>query len=402
MKDKIKVLITITIFSLFVLLQSCTNDYPPSLYNPNEKFKPDPQITAVQPADSAFAGVDTLTITGKNFSAVAEENDVYFNGQKGTVLSSTTTLLRVIPANVISDSIKIQIRVKGALKFAEYSPYKLQPIFVEIGGFDDYDDPYGIAVDKDENVYVSLNAKPVKKIAPDGTVSDYSKLIRGLATHMKWAPDGGIYYVFGLQYLLKIKPGGGGDALFAVLPGGAFDLDLDQDGNIYCGGGGNAIYRVASDKSVKTVKKYPEIYINAVRIFNGYVYVAGKYTGKDTTHIMNGIWRNQILNGVDTLGATELVLDFDKYFFGNQIMSIAFSQDGKMLIGTDQEEGILVLHKSGSLSPLYKGILGPSIYTITWGNGKYIYVTRKNTDVKKRRVLKINTRMKGAPYYGRQ
>jgi hypothetical protein len=401
MKDKIKVLITITIFSLIILLQSCTNDYPPSLFNPNEKFNPDPQITAIQP-DSAFAGVDTLTITGKNFSTVVEENDVYFNGEKGTVLSSTATSLRVVPANVISDSIKIQVHVKGALKFAEYSPYKLQPIFVEIGGFDDYDDPYGIAVDKDENIYVSLNGQPVQKIARDGSVSDYSKLIRGLATHMRWASDDGIYYVFGLKYLLKIKPGGGGDALFAVLPGGAFDLDLDQDGNVYCGGGGNAIYRVAPNKSVKTVKKYPEIYISAVRIFNGYVYVAGKYTGTDTTHIMNGIWRNEILTGVDSLGATELVLNFDKYFVGNQVMAIAFSQDGEMLIGTDQAEGILVLHKNGSLTPLYPGILGPDIYTIVWGNGNYIYVTRKNTDVSKRRVLKINTREKGAPYYGRK
>ncbi len=401
MKDKIKVLITIAILALVGFFQGCSNDYPPSLYDPNEKFNPDPQITSIQP-DSAFAGVDTLTITGKNFSAKVEDNAVYFNGEKGEVVSSTTTQIKVIAANVISDSVKIQLRVKGALKFAEFYPYKLEPIFIEIGGFDDYDDPFGIAVDKDENVYVALNGQPVQKVTPDGDVSDYSKLIRGLATHMRWAPDGGIYYVFGLQYLLKINPGGGGDGLFAVLPGGAFDLDLDEDGNIYCGGGGNALYRVAPDKTVKTVKEYPEIYINSVRIYDGYVYVAGKYTGTDTTHIMNGIWRNKILAGEDTVGTTELVLDFDKYYFGNQVMAITFSEDGDMLIGTDQEEGILVLHKNGNLSPLYPGILGPDIYTMVWGNGNYVYVTRKNIDVTKRRVLRINTRRKGAPYYGRK
>ncbi len=401
MKNKVKVLISIAIFSLLVFLQSCSNDYPPSLFDPNEKFNPDPQITSIKP-DVAFAGVDTLTITGKNFSAEKDDNAVYFNGEKGTVVSSTTTEIKVIAANVIDDSVKIQIRVKNALKFAEYYPYKLEPIYVEIGGFDDYDDPYGIAVDKDENVYVSLNGQPVQKITPNGDVSDYSKLVRGLATHMRWGPDGGIYYVFGLQYLLKINPGGGGDGLFAVLPGGAFDLDFDADGYIYCGGGGNAIYRVAPDKSVKTVKKYPWIYINSVRVYDGYLYVAGKYTGTDTTQIMNGIWRNKILAGVDSLGATELVLNFDNYYYGSEIMAITFSEDGDMLIGTNQDEGILVLHKNGSLTPLYPGILGPDVYTMVWGNGDFIYVTRKNTDVTKRRVLKINTRKKGAPYFGRQ
>ncbi len=401
MNKKVKVFTTLAVFLMAFALQNCSNDYPPSIYDPNEEFKPDPVITAVEP-DTAFAGVDTITISGKNFSSVAEENAVYFNGMKGTVVSSTETQIKVIPANIIGDSIKIQLRVQGAVKFAVYEPYVLEPIYVEIGGFDDYDDPFGIAVDKDENVYVSLNGQPVQKITPTGDVSDYSKLIRGLATHMRWAPDGGIYYVFGLQYLLKINPGGGGDGLFAVLPGGAFDLDLDEDGNVYCGGGGNAIYKVAPDKSVKTVKEYKDIYINAVRIYNGYVYVAGRYTGVDTTHIMNGIWRNQILAGEDTLGATELVLNFDDYYLGKEVMSITFTKDGDMYIGTNQEEGILVLHKNGVLAPLYPGILGPDIYTMVWGNGRYIYVTRRNTDASKKRVLRIAVRTEGAPYYGRK
>ena len=401
MKDKIKVLITISIFVLAGFLQSCSNDYPPSIYDPNEKFNPDPQITSIQP-DSAFAGVDTLTITGKNFSTNPEDNAVYFNGEKGTVVSCTKEVLKVVPANILGDSIKIQVRVKNALLFAEYYPYKLLPIFVEVGGFDDYDDPFGLAVDKDENLYVSIYQKGIKQVTPDGQTNDYSTMLGDKASHMRWAPDGGIYYVVGLQYILKINPGGGGAGMFAVLPGGANDLDLDADENIYCGGGGNAIYRVKPDKSVKTVKQYPDYYINAVRVYNGYVYVGAKYTGLDTTAVQNGIWRNEILQGVDSLGATELVLDFGTKFPGKQVLSITFSADGDLYIGTDEDEGIWVMKPNGNLYPMYKGVLSPEGYALVWGNGNYLYVTRRNTDAAKKRVIRINARKKGAPYYGRK
>ncbi len=387
-------------FILAIALQNCGNDFPPSIYNPDEKNNPAPVISGIAP-DSAFAGVDTLTISGKNFSNNTDEVAVYFNGQKGTVISSSLTSVKVISANVISDSVRVQLRVTGALKFAEYMPYKLEPIFIEIGGFDDFDEPYGLALDKSENLYVSLYGQQVQKIEPDGTVGDYSSLLRDLASHMKWGPDGGIYYVFGLQYLLKINPGGGGDGLYAILPGGAFDLDFDKDKNIYCAGGGNAIYRVDPNKIVTTLKEYPNIYINSIRIYNNYVYVAGKYSGTDTVSVYNGVWRNEIIAGADSLGGTELVLDFGKISPGIEVQSITFSEDGELYLGTTHSEGIFVMHSNGNVTPMYSGILGPDIYTMVWGNGNFIYVTRRNDDPSKKRVLRINARKKGSTYFGR-
>lgn len=393
--------ISIILFMILAIaLQSCENNIPPSIYNPDDSYKPDPVITGIVP-DSAFAGVDTLVINGNNFSDTPDEIAVYFNGQKGTVISSSINSVKVIPANVIGDSIKIQLRVTGALLFAEFYPYKLEPIFIEMGGFDDYDDPYGLAVDKDENLYVSLYGEQVQKIAADGSVSDYSTLLRDLASHMKWGPDGGIYYVFGLQYLLKINPGGGSDGLYAVLPGGAFDLDFDSDNNIYCGGGGNAIYRVDPNKVVTTLKEYPGIYINSLRVYNDYVYIAGKYTGTDSVSVYNGIWRNKILPGVDSLGTSELVLDFAQIQPGVEVLSITFSEDGELYLGTTHDEGVFVMSPNGNIAPMYKGILGPDIYTMVWGNGNFLYVTRRNDDPAKKRVLRINARKKGAVYYGR-
>ena len=83
------------------LIWSCNENPTPSLFNP-EKYDQTrenvPEITAIAPADSSYAGVGTLTITGKNFSPVEPYNDnnqVLFNNVIAEIVSMTSTEITV-------------------------------------------------------------------------------------------------------------------------------------------------------------------------------------------------------------------------------------------------------------------------------------------------------------------
>ena len=403
---KKSLLFGVIIMFSFIWIISCDPDTPPSIYDPDDKGKPDPVILSIIPQDGVFTGVDEIIIAGKNFSSVLEENIVFFNGNRGNVISATDTQLRVIsPPTIAGDSTKIQVAVIGAYLFAEYYPYKLEAAVIEYGAFDDYDNAYGIACDAGETLYVSLSGKKIVQITPDGERNEYATTSFEKASAMKIGPGGDLYYVNILQYLFRIPAGGGSDELFAMLPGGVYDLDFDSLGNIYCGGSGSAIYRVKMDKSNEKVAEYPDINIISVRIFNGYVYIAGDYKGIDSTQVQVGIWRNQILSSDGALGPNELVIDWEIYSLNSKIKTITFSSDGDMYIGTNLGDAITIRHTDGTFEPLYQNlthILYPVTHLLCWGNSHFLYVNRRGDKASDRRILRIDTRKNGAPYYGRE
>lgn len=389
--------ITVVLFLAFASFIGCEKEYP-SIWDPEYESKPTPVITSVEPVDGAFAVIGEVTIKGENFSAVREENHVYFNGIKATNLSAIDTELVVLAPNVAGDSLTINLRVDGAILLAEYYPYKLKLAAIEYGGFGDYDDAYGIACDTDENLYVSLAGKKIAKITPDGEQHDYATSSFDKASAMKVGPGGYLYYVNILNYMFRVLPGGGTDELFAVLPGGIYDLDFGPSGNIYCGGSGNAIYRVKPDGSSEVAADYAGVGIKAVRVFNGYVYVGGKDdTGQQY------IWRNQIISA-DELGLKEVYFDWSNEIDPvYEVLSITFAADGDMYVGTNAPEVIIIVHPDKTYEPLYPGALEPTSYALCWGNGTYLYVNRRSDDITKKRIIRIDMQDKeGAPYYGRQ
>lgn len=69
-----------------------------------------PVVTAVSPSTAA-AG-QTVTVTGSNFSAVADENGVRFGGLRGRVLTASTTQLTVqVPACVPTRSLDLRVNL---------------------------------------------------------------------------------------------------------------------------------------------------------------------------------------------------------------------------------------------------------------------------------------------------
>ena len=420
----------ILFFVLLVLLltaSSCKNEYPDSIFNPDETYKPDPVITDIVSANSlVLAGVDTLTIVGKNFSTNVQEDLVYFDGELAQVISATTTSMRVVPPNVPGDSIDVKLNVHGALQFADYSPFRLDSAFVPYLDFGKFDIPYPLTTDANENVYVSMFGKTIIKVSPSREKSDYlTNAFTTKASGMKIGPDGSLFYVNVIQFLIRIPPGGGSNELYATLPGGVADLDFDADHNIYCAGSGGAIYKVAPDKSVSTVKDSLFTKIFTLRVFDGYVYYAGEYVGNDPNHAKKGVWRNKILPSGISLGETELVFDWVSNFsLDLDINAITFSADGDMLIGTNSPEGIIVVSSSGNFHPLYPNVFKSffvtddpttevkesAITSFAWGTGTFLYAIRKytilnkstNAETNSSELLRFQMRKLGAPYYGFQ
>lgn len=393
---------------IILFFTGCETDYPPSLYDPDDQGKPNPIIISVEPAEGVYAGIDTITITGENFSPVIEENFVYFDGNKPVILSASVTELIVQAPVIKGDSLKIQVAVPGAHLFAEYYPYKIEFAAIEYGGIDEYSDAYGIACDTLENLYVSFGPEGPDKIVKITTGEeeiDYVPDAGGSYKAMKMGP-GGYLYAARTKWIYQAPPDGGLIEKFTVrLPQSVNDLDFDLYGNIFVAAKKAIFYVKRDDASHETAANYddPSIILNSIRIFNGYVYVAGYYTGSDTTVVQKGIWRNEITSPDGDLGPTELVFDWGLYVgeSGPNILAITFSEDGDMYIGAEDGNAITVLHPDGDAEPLFPTILFPPATVFCWGNDQYLYVNRKSATPSEQRLIRITMGKNGAPYYGR-
>ncbi|MBL7074836.1 IPT/TIG domain-containing protein [candidate division KSB1 bacterium] len=398
-----KVIVVIVMLSLAIFfVAGCEPDYPDSVWDPDYQGKPDPIITGVEP-DSALAGIDTVRIIGENFSPEVGENHVSFDGNKATTLSATDTVVTVLTPNVVGDSLRIQLRVDDAILFDYYYPYKLEPAVIEYGGFGDFDYVSGLACDLSENIYVLSQTEDVIKVTPEGEQIVHGTNIFITTPGMKIGLGGYLYILRGNKKVYRILPEGGSESSWVTLSGKVSDIDFDSNGILYAAGKGDSIYSIKSDGSFFGAAAYIDYNIISVRVYEPYVYVAGKYEGTDTTE---GIWRNRIISSEGELDDNELVFDWGNYVGedGPSILSITFSETGELYIGQDKEDAITIYSLATETTRiLYPGILYPPATYMCWGNGDYLYVNRHDEEVvSKRRIMRINMKLKGAPYFGRQ
>ncbi|QEC42581.1 IPT/TIG domain-containing protein [Pseudobacter ginsenosidimutans] len=129
-------------------------------------------ITRITP-DNGLAGTN-ITVTGTGFSAVTAENIVTINGVPATVTTATeTSLVLTAPATVSTGQLKV---VVNGLEALSPVPFKRAGVMTLAGGPASSVFTSGaaaMAIDSDGNLYVvDQQAKLVKKIAPDGTVSN--------------------------------------------------------------------------------------------------------------------------------------------------------------------------------------------------------------------------------------
>lgn len=392
-------------FSIFIL--SCEEpDAPDSVWDENDQGGSTPIVSSVEPAQGAFAGIDTLTITGQYFSDNISENLVYFNGMLGNVVEATSTTIGVVPPNLVSDSVQISVAVQGAFVFGKYENlYTLSAAVLEYGPFDQFTDIYSLDLDRQENVIVSMNATPDAQFWIVDTNQDSAVWSSALAkaSGMKMGPTGSVYFVNYQRFLYRDEQGTEKEntEIFKRLNGNATDLDFDENGNLFVGGTGSTIDLVdiynedGLTDGVTEAKNLDTLDIISLKVFNNFLYVLTATVSSD-----QALYKIPILDNSGVLGDLELVFDWSNYTnYEASALCFTLSESGDIFIGSDWSSQPLTIIQNGSAGGFYNTILTAPIIYMAWGNGNYLYVINKTEETN--RVQRIDTRTTGAEYYGR-
>jgi len=372
------------------LLLGCDSGTAPSIYDPDRASLPDPVIETVTPDGSALAGVDEVVITGNNFSTQAENNLVYFGTDRGEVLESSSTQLRVFAPKKPQTELQLRMSVVGAENFSNSISYGLDAPFIEFGDVKDFEDIYGITTDDAGNLYASLVAfgLPVGiiKMTSEGERTDYITSTFPW-TDIEFGSDNSLYAVRSVRALFSVSEGGENLAVFAVIPNSATRLNsiaIDSNNRIWTSGINADIYRINQDKSIVTFDFGPDVHDLA--LFDDHLYVAGveKEIGK--------IWRFPIDDN-GNLGMAE-----DVYDFGSTDVSpyaLAFSADGHLYVGVSDTDPVLLITPDGNADILYPDVLTHSVRQFTWGLADQLYASTNSLDTVPSSIVRIKTRRTG-------
>lgn len=374
-------------------------------------------IGALNGASAQLAGVGQLRIYGKNFSADKSLNTVQFNDKQGTVLTSTPNSIDVQVPYLAKDTIMVRVAVFKAVSYSNQKIWPLKdPLFTL--STDKFQSPRSLTPDVQGNIYASLvNETGVKQGIGkfDPTTGKYVSFLNATTmpvaywNGMKFGSDGSLYVVGSQRRVAVIPPTGTAVNSFATFLAsdgvtGLNDLDFDINKNIWTGGNttSNKIFSVSPSK---VITGFPFVgLVRAMRVYNGYLYVAARRDAEDK------IYRMQI-NSATSLGAEEVYFDLTgKVTSGTQVTSITFSADGYLYASLSANPGIIVISpNAASFESFYPSVLSPASVSVrysglTWDNGNYIYAIQDKLDaagaVTSTALIKINALKTGAPYYG--
>ncbi|MBN2103791.1 IPT/TIG domain-containing protein [bacterium] len=295
----------------------------------------------------------------------------------------------------------------------------VEPTITELNDFAS-DDVRALAMDSAGNLY-AWAGETVFQLSPNGEKTSYGRA--AWAYHswfdMKMGPGGYLYvsqsYLNWID-LGRIPPGGGDGAGFIRFQDQIYSMDFDSRGNLYIpSSSGLMVYNPGS--GLQETGRFTDYSVTCVRIYNGYVYIAGSYRGMSVDAPTSGIWRSEILSDTGDLSEEELVFYWDQAgdFARSNFISLTFSEKGDMFIGTNHKDPVLVVPRKGDRYPnddiyaLGEGLwpavedttVSPPLHKIMWGNGETLYVLRSRSHTINQRLFKVKFGMRGAPYYGR-
>ncbi|MBU0475524.1 MAG: IPT/TIG domain-containing protein [Bacteroidetes bacterium] len=400
---------------LAIMVFSCTPDTNPSLYKSNYDKGIPSEIISVSP-ESGYSGVTTITITGKNFSPVLEENSVYFSSKKAQILSGSTTEL-VVKAPIISgDSVRIYTKKVGVEDYSNTYYYKLGSAVSEYYSFVANQEPYVATIDLVGNIYFSYIestvGKGIYKIDIEGALSEFApKGGETFFNDLKYHSDGYLVGVYGNKAIFKIESGVK-PAVLINTNNNSIKLnsfDFDKNKNIWAAGKGGFIVGAKPDKSFKLFEYTDEI--SGLRVFNDYLYAI---SGEDNNQ---NIVRFPIIYP-DSIGTVETYFPFSSNVpVGVVANSLTFAADGQMYIATtplstnsDPIDPIMYVNTDGSFGTWYPGLITSGVSSFTWGSGTELFVIRDRFPNDRavvanpgfgQSILKIDMERLGAPDYGR-
>ncbi len=402
MKRIFKSFIELAVLVVFVVmsmnLAGCKPDVTPSLYDPSQQYLPNPVVDSLSPSGSALAGVDTVIIYGKNFSAGIKQELVFFNSSMVPIVGGTVNKIVVQAPAMPSDSIAVRVTVNGALLYSPIVTYRLIAAISQFGNLAAAQVAYGICAGADTSLYAAISSNGVDrgifKMTSTGG-SSYAPATAGLIgwNAIKFGAGGYLYGVRGNRAIYRFAPGGNANAQIWVSASSGlfFDIDFDLNNNLWVGGNSQYIYRIKPDGSVKAFPFSGNV--RSVRYYNGYLYFAA-----NVGTAASKVFRSPVVN--DSLGTPEVYFDLSSDpTGGNNIYAITFSADGNMYVGTDSPDYLIVVHPGGVIERPYSlyvtsGVLNSPCRSFAW-IGTDLYATTPSG-----KLLKIVARKQGAPYYG--
>jgi hypothetical protein len=394
----------------------CKYDVTEPLWNQPYTPPATPQITSVDPASEARPGVSTISIHGTNLvvqsavPGVSNASVVQFGGTSAEIVTSDANLIVVRRPNMVSDSCVIRVSPHNAIETAVHGPYKVYPVLEKYGSFLQNIPLAGIAVDNAENLFViEVGNKTIHMVTPNG---DNTVLAGGNAKTAftpfgaRIGPDGNLYVTENNRSIDKVDLTTGAVARWTQLPSGKVVKfgDFGPGGYFYTGGPRTDLCIIPPNPAnplalaqMKLAGPYITDEILAIRVSNGYVYVASRTFG---TTSPAKIWRNLIT--ADSVGSQELVLDMGTTAYGSDLVTdMAFSATGTMFIGMSSAENPLLIVNLATMQVdnFYKGIVPGYCGGFSWSkSSNYLYAICGNTAAAETwTVYRVDMGSAGAP-----
>lgn len=393
----------IIILSGIALLFSNCGDgnsiFDPEFQLPAER----PVVTNISPDPEYLAGVDSVIVSGQNFSDDIDDVVINFGGSSGVVLSATTTELIVRPGTIHGSDLSVQVGVRDAEFLSESYAYTLrQPQGFYPGTDVQFKPQTSLGIDDSNNIYLIAERNSsfrIFKITPDGTTetdgvknlgevrtddSPYpaDSTLRYPAssyTDIEIGPGGDIFMTQGSVRAIFIKTFGNDkrEDLWAASSSGDLkirDIIFDDNGFLWVVGlDSDGIHRFNSTNKSET--KFPfSGQFNAVAYYknNNELYVGGEIGGSQQ------VWKFAI-DGGGNLGTGELYFDFGANYEG-LITSLIFASNGELLIGNDGETSIVRVFPTLRHQPFYPGMIKKGTFSITWRDDEIAVVATEGEE----------------------
>ena len=363
-----------------VLLAACDSGPGESLYDPDRPSLPDPVISGVVTDDPiVLAGIDEIIIEGSNFSSVPSENFVYFEDgaggvESGVVLEATPTRLRVKTPNFPGSDLKIRVSVLGAENYSTGMAFALTPAVVAFSDYGPSNEVLSIASDASGDLYAMVQSEGlsvgIERVTPEGVRSAY------VASTFSWSdldigPSGALYGARQIRALFEIPEVGGPQAVQpTAVPSGNLlgALDWDPTGRLWAGGDNAEIFRTDPGIGVTAFPFAGNVEDLVATSTSLYVADATEGAGK--------VWRFPI-DGAGDLGAGEVLYDVTANM-GEEVspLALAVAADGTLYVGTDASDPVFTIAPSGTVTPLYPGVIPGPVTAFAWGADTTLYFLR--------------------------